>query len=420
MQDTDSSVRLGSPIQLRQFILAIAALWTFAIAIVLAWELLDEREQMIAEARIEAEGLWQKEDAVYRWAAVLGGVYVPVTEATRPDSRLSQNPNRDVTTPSGVKLTLVSPATVMREAFPADGGPSIEQGRVVSLRPINPENEPDAWEAEALRAFEGGRREFASEEINGGQRYLRLMRPLTVEPSCAGCHVEQGRKVGEVRGGFSVAVPMARVWKEHVPDVMHRIVGYCGMWLLGLFGITLLSRHLHRQIQCRCVAEKKLQEANELLEQRVAERTAELAKTNGELQNEIAERRQTEQWLLESEQRFRGYFEQGLIGMAILSANREWVEVNERLCRMLGYSEDELLMKTWKELTHPDESTDDDTQFYRLASGAARGFVTDRRFLRKDGRAFDAGLFAQCLRKPDGTIDGILILVQDKPQGEHG
>ena len=118
-------------------------------------------------------------------------------------------------------------------------------------------------------------------------------------------------------------------------------------------------------------------------------------------------------WLLESEQRFRGYFEQGLVGMAILTAEREWVEVNGRLCKMLGYPEEELLLKTWQDLTHPEDRPAAEAEFQRLLGGVVRGFVADTRLVRKDGRIFPAGLSAQCLQKADGTIDCILILVQD-------
>ena len=198
-------------------------------------------------------------------------------------------------------------------------------------------------------------------------------------------------------------------------DIVHRIVGYGGMWLLGLFGIAFMSRHLQRQVRRRAEAEAKLREAHDLLEQRVAQRTAELADANQSLQSEIAERRQAEQWLLESEQRFRGYFEQGLVGMAILSAGRQWVEVNQRLCRMLGYTEDELLLKTWSELDHPTtvpaRSRSSNGSWRALPSG----FVLDNRFLRKDGTVLHAGLSAQCMRKADGTIDCLLILVQEMP-----
>jgi PAS domain S-box-containing protein len=55
----------------------------------------------------------------------------------------------------------------------------------------------------------------------------------------------------------------------------------------------------------------------------------------------------------------------------------------------------------------------EEAQFRQLLAGNARGFVIDRRFVRKDGNAVHVGLSAQCLRKSDGTVDHILILVQD-------
>ena len=239
------------------------------------------------------------------------------------------------------------------------------------------------------------------------------MRPLVTEAACLNCHFEEGHKVGEIRGGLSVSLPMASVWVTQREGIVHRLVGYGGMWLLGLFGIGLLSRHLQQQIARRDEAERKLQEAHEMLEQRVAERTAELAEANRSLEGEIVDRKQAELWLLESEQRFRGYFEQGLVGMAILTAGREWVEINARMCRMLGYSEEELLLTTLQELTHPDDRPASEAEFQRLLSGGVRGFVTDARLVRKDGHAFHAGLSAQRLQKPDGSVDCILVLVQD-------
>ena len=123
--------------------------------------------------------------------------------------------------------------------------------------------------------------------------------------------------------------------------------------------------------------------------------------------------------LLESEQRFRSYFEQGLVGMAILTAGREWEEVNGRLCKMLGYPEEELLLKTWQDLTHPEDRPATEAEFERLLGGVVRGFVTDTRLVHKDGRAFPVGLSAQCLQKADGTVDCILILVQDTTHRSH-
>ena len=199
-------------------------------------------------------------------------------------------------------------------------------------------------------------------------------------------------------------------------EIIHRIIGYGGMWLLGLLGIAVLSRNLRQQISLRAAAESELQKANELLEQRVLERTEELAAANHHLQDEIVDRKQAERWLLESEQRFRGYFEQGLVGMAILSNKCECLEVNQRLSKMLAFAEDDLVGKSWLELTHPDDRAAEESQFQRILRGESRGFILERRFVRADGKTVAASLSAQCMRKEDGSVDCILALVQELPE----
>jgi PAS domain S-box-containing protein len=178
-----------------------------------------------------------------------------------------------------------------------------------------------------------------------------------------------------------------------IHDLEHQVS--FGLYLFVGVVVALLSESLH--------ASRRRTEAAR----------ADLANVNRALEKEIAERRQAEQWLLESEQRFRGYFEQGLVGMAMLSADKDWIEVNQRLCRMLGYSEEELICKTWAELTCPDDLPGEDAQFQRMLGGAIEGYVMDKRFARKDGEMVYASLSAQCMRKDDGTLDCVLVLVQD-------
>jgi len=139
----------------------------------------------------------------------------------------------------------------------------------------------------------------------------------------------------------------------------------------------------------------------------------ELDEANRELQKEIAERQQAERWLLESEQRFRGYFEQGLVGMAVLSAERDWIEANQRACQMFGYREDELMSRKWTELVHPDDRPQEEMHFKQMLGGVVKGYVADHRFVRKDGKILYASLSVQCMRHADGGIDCILVLVHD-------
>jgi PAS domain S-box-containing protein len=413
MFSVNHGLSVVSPIRLQRYIGMLAALWTIAIGIVLTWELLDERDQAFAEARSEALGIWKKEYAVYRWAVSQGTVYVPESETTRPDANLTALQERDISTPTKRKLTLISPPSIMRQVFAfGAGGPAV-QGHISSLHPIRPQNAPDPWENSALEALASGREEVCERETLDGKPYLRFIRPLVTESSCLTCHFEEGHKVGDIRGGLSVSLPMASIWDTQGQDIVHRIIGYGGMWLFGLLGIGFLSRQLQHQIAHRDEAERELQESHDLLERRVAERTAELADANRNLEDEIIDRKQAEQWLLESEQRFRGYFEQGLVGMAILTAEREWVEVNERLCKMLGYTQEELLLTSWPNLTSPETRQADESQFQQLLDGVVRKFVTHTQLVRKDSRVFRAGLSAQCMRKTDGTVDFILILVQE-------
>jgi PAS domain S-box-containing protein len=409
----------SEPIRLRRFIWTLAACWTVAIAVVLAWELTDVRRQAKDLARSAAESVWRKDVAVRRWDSINGGVYVPITDKTQPDPYLAHLSERDVATPSGLKLTTISPAAIMRSIDQLTQEEFGLSGHITSLHPIVPSNAPDPWEKKALEAFENGQKQVSSVETVAGDSYMRLMRPLVMEQSCLKCHAEQGFKVGDLRGGVSIAVPMSAIWPTQNQEIVHRVMGYGGMWMIGLFGVAMLSRQLRHQVEHRYQAERKLRESHELLERRVIERTAQVAEANRQLQDEIAERKQAELWLLESEQRFRGYFEQGLVGMAILSPERDWVEVNERLLRLLGYTEMELTERSWIEVTQPEDRADDESQFQRMISGVVKGYITNKRFLRKDGKAISAIVAVQCMRKEDGTVDCILVIVQDAKEYQH-
>jgi PAS domain S-box-containing protein len=128
---------------------------------------------------------------------------------------------------------------------------------------------------------------------------------------------------------------------------------------------------------------------------------------------DITEYKNSQEALRESEDRFRRYFELGLIGMAITSADKGILEVNGELCRILGYERDELLRKTWAELTHPDDLAADVAQFHRVLAGEFNGYTLDKRWIRQNGQVIDSIMAAKCQRRPDGSVDYFVGLVQD-------
>src|SRR5467141_726573 len=131
------------------------------------------------------------------------------------------------------------------------------------------------------------------------------------------------------------------------------------------------------------------------------------------LAGELIERQRAEQALGASEERFRRYFELGLIGMAMTSPTKGILEVNDELCVMLGYERSELLKKTWAEMTYQDDLAADVTQFDRVMAGEMDGYTLDKRWIRKDGRVVDSIMAAQCLRRADESVDYFVGLVLD-------
>ena len=113
------------------------------------------------------------------------------------------------------------------------------------------------------------------------------------------------------------------------------------------------------------------------------------------------------------DERMRLFFESQLMGMAITSPEKGWVQVNNRLCQMLGYSKDELAHLTWAELTHPDDLAADQAQFVRLLAGEIDAYSLDKRFIRKDGMVIHTELSVGCVRLQDGAIDYVLAVLAD-------
>jgi PAS domain S-box-containing protein len=68
---------------------------------------------------------------------------------------------------------------------------------------------------------------------------------------------------------------------------------------------------------------------------------------------------------------------------------------------------------TWTEMTHPDDLAADIEQFNRLLSGEIEQYTLDKRFIRKDGRVIWTSIAVGCVRKPDGTVDYIVGLMED-------
>jgi PAS domain S-box-containing protein len=121
-------------------------------------------------------------------------------------------------------------------------------------------------------------------------------------------------------------------------------------------------------------------------------------------------RQQAEEALRESEERFHQAFENAAIGMALVSLDGHWLQVNRALCEMLGYSEQELLATTFQALTHPDDVEIGLNYFQQMLSGEIRSCQFEKRYLHKLGHTVWAMLSSSMIR--DARTQPLYIVSQ--------
>ena len=230
-------------IPLKHYGWILIVVWTLVAAASLGWNLLQDREEDLRVARHIALTNYDRDVLYRRWAAPHGGVYVQVTPDTPPTPYLAQLPERDIVTPSGRRLTLLNPAYMTRQIYELAQKSGLPPGHLTSLKPLRPQNAPDAWERKALEAFEHGKEEVSEVVSLNGQPSMRLMRPFRIEPSCLTCHEEQGYKVGDIRGGISVSVPMDPIITK-ASHTWSLVLGHLVLWMLGVVGIVLAGRQV--------------------------------------------------------------------------------------------------------------------------------------------------------------------------------
>lgn len=244
----------------------MAVMLTVLIAVSLAWDIFSVRQHTQELATKEARSLFNKDYAFRLWAAKHGGVYVPIDADTPPNPNLAHIPERDITTPSGKKLTLMNPAYMTRQIMNEFSALFNVRGKITTFpdKLLNSDNAPDAWELAALNAFRQGEKEISTFVELDNQPFLRFMRPLFIEQPCLKCHGTQGYQVGDLRGGIGVYVPMADYLVTEKNHITVMALTHALIWLLSLGAILAATRRSAIQIKRRLEAEDALRQAQKM------------------------------------------------------------------------------------------------------------------------------------------------------------
>ena len=126
--------------------------------------------------------------------------------------------------------------------------------------------------------------------------------------------------------------------------------------------------------------------------------------------------------LRESEEQFRSAFDYAAIGMALVSPEGRWLQVNDSLCDIVGYTERELLGMSFQDITHPDETATVSQHVRQLLEGGLPAYQTEKRYVHKEGR--EVWIFLSASKVRDSQSDSARLIFQvqditDRKRAEH-
>jgi diguanylate cyclase (GGDEF)-like protein/PAS domain S-box-containing protein len=117
--------------------------------------------------------------------------------------------------------------------------------------------------------------------------------------------------------------------------------------------------------------------------------------------------------LIASETRFTATFEQAAVGIAHVALDGTWLNLNRRCAEIVGYPKEELLGLKFSDITHPDDLEADWALVRELLEGQRDTYSLEKRYFTKDRRLVWVNLTVSLVRKPDGTPDYFISVIED-------
>jgi len=228
--------------EVKVFFISLSLIVLFFIAAIFFGIYLRSDALMFETIRDEARSYFDLILQTRIWNAQHGGVYVEKKEGVGSNLYLKEvGIEPDIVCSNNRVLTMRNPALMTKEISQLIGKRSGVRFHITSLKPINSENSPDRFERDALLEFEGGKKEVSSVDRTIVPPLFRYMAPLSVEQSCLACHERQGYKVGDIRGGISVTIPLGGLEEKMRTN---RIM----LMLLLIFTVVLLMSTLYYMV----------------------------------------------------------------------------------------------------------------------------------------------------------------------------
>ncbi|MDL2315901.1 response regulator [Desulfovibrio sp. OttesenSCG-928-A18] len=385
-------------IRLRLFLVLLLLGWTAAVGVSLWYNTSRLHEHALDSARLQARTVVEK-DVVYRqWNSMHGGVFVPMIPGKFDPNPYLPEKGREIVGQDGKIYTKINPAYMTRLVHEIGALRSGVIGHITSNKPIRKGNEPDAWESAALTLLENRTTEEVSDFMHiDGTEVMRLIRGLETDQSCLPCHSQQGYKVGDIRGGISVTVPMAP-FLASARETQRILFGtHLSLWVVGLLGISFGMRKVSNGIRERDQAEQSLRELTGELERRVNERTADLRAREQEMRAFV-------------DNTNAGVFLKGLDGVFRIA--------NAQFASILDHTQDMVIGRKIEDILDVETVTPLLSQ-ERAVIESATGRELKNAFTGKDGTRYSCFIFPVLEEESVVGIGGLLVDMTERDNTER-
>ena len=176
--------------------------------------------------------------------------------------------------------------------------------------------------------------------------------------------------------------------------------------------LRMVNTELQKEKDKLVYTQMELQKAYNEVENRVKERTEELSIANRLLQEEIEERKKADELMRLSEEYFRKIFEYSTVGKSITTVEGN-LKTNHQFREILGYSEEELSNRKWREITHPDDIQLNQDHLNSIIAGEKPSARFEKRYIHKDGHIVWVDLSTVLQRDNEGKPQYFITTIQN-------
>lgn len=257
----------------KNLIISIISIFISIIAAFIIFQLLNSQKnikslserQVVQEAKAHFKGIVDTRS----WNAQYGGVYVKASTGLKPNKYLKNNV---IYTDKNETLIKINPAWMTRQISDISNQQGTYHFKITSLLPLNPSNKANKFETKALKYFDENSDEKYFYVFDDNKKSFDFMGALVTKKACLNCHQHQGYKIGDIRGGIRVSIPI-ELHNEKIKLLEEKTYRYIIIVLVLASGFIGLIYWLINILYKR---QHEIEYANEILEKKVSERTHDL------------------------------------------------------------------------------------------------------------------------------------------------